>query len=129
MKKIIIIPFIFISLNLYSKNKTIKSPGVEFLNCGQYQIRGLLGSDKEKSTYFLVVYPLTKRQYKIEINGKVNEFFQKNSNKVHVSASGVVKREGKASSVTLYLDKKLEVLNPNDRFKDVIVKKKDLLCI
>ena len=128
MKKIIIISLISISLNLYSKNQVIKSPGIEFLTCGQYQIRGLLGINKKKTVYFLAIYPQTKRQYKIEINGEVNEFFHKNSNNVHVSASGVVKKEGKASSVTLYLDKKLEVLNPNDRFKDVIVKKRDLSC-
>ena len=129
MKIIINLTFLFISLSTYSKKNVISSAGVEFLTCGQYEIRGLLGSNEDKTIHFLQLYPSTKRQYKIVIDGDVSEFFRMNTKKVHVTASGVIKRKGKASSLVLHLDKKLEILNPNDRFKDVIVKKKDLSCI
>lgn len=129
MKIIINLTFLFISLSTYSKKNVISSAGIEFLTCGQYEIRGLLGSNEDKTIHFLQVYPKTKRQYKIVIKGDVSEFFRMSTNKIHVTASGLIKRKGKASSLVLYLDKKLEILNPNDKFKDVIVKKKDLSCI
>ena len=129
MKIIIHLTFLFISLSVHSKRQVINSAGIEFLACGQYEIRGLFSSNQDKTIHFLQVYPKTKRQYKIVIDGDVSDFFRMNTNKIHVTASGLIKRKGKASSLVLYLDKKLEILNPNDRFTDVIVKKKDLSCI
>ena len=126
MKKLFIL--LLLSINAYSSSQIISSAGIEYLNCGNYEIKGLLGKDPQSSTFYLNVYPKTKRQYKITLAGMIPPVFHRYAGKMHVIASGNIKKEGRASNTIFSLDKKLEVLNPNEKFKNVIIKKKSFPC-
>ena len=116
------------SVSAYSSAHIISSAGIEYLNCGSYEIKGLLGKNSQTSTFYLNVYPKTKRQYKITLAGDIAPIFHRYAGKMHVTASGNIKKGGRASKTIFILDKKLEVLNPNEKFKNVIIKKKSFPC-
>jgi hypothetical protein len=126
MKKLLII--IIFSINLHSADQLISSAGVEYLTCGSYKIKGQLGRDKKSSTFYVNVYPKTKRQYKVILNGNIPSNFDRYVDKVHIIASGDIKKAGRGSNTILYLTEKLEVLNPNEKFQNVIIKTKNSPC-
>ena len=126
MKNLLII--LLFSVSAISNDKVISAAGVEYLKCGEYKIKGLLEMEKASSIFFLTVYPKTKRQYRIRLEGDVVPFFNRYAGKIHVTATGKIKRQGVAASATLHLTKPLEILNPNLKFEKVIIRKKDLSC-
>lgn len=126
MKKLLVILFFSVATN--ATEKVISAPGVEYLTCGEYMIRGLLEKSEESNSFFVTVYPKTKRQYRVKLKGDVEPFFNRYAGKIHVTASGNIKNKGVAASATLHLTKPLEILNPNSKFEKVIIRVSKASC-
>lgn len=128
----ILIIFIIFSTAHASEYTGPKQAGIEYYECGEYQIKGEIRHIKGlkiDTQFVLDVYPKTVRNYSIKIKGEISDWFKLQKEPRSILVKGMIRKKGLGTEITLLIKEKLKLISSYDVLKNSVTLIKKQACI